>query len=53
MRWGATSHTRGRLRDLPPEEEEVQNKGCDEHFQVDRLAFRDPNSDMMWLRNVE
>jgi hypothetical protein len=53
VRWVATSRTPDRLRDLPLEAEEVRNKGYDGCFQVDRLAFRDPNSDMMSLRNVE
>jgi len=53
VRWGAIDRTRDRLQDLPLAAEEVQSKGCDEHFQVDQLVFRDPNSGMMWLRNVE
>jgi len=53
VRWGAIDRTRDMLRDLQPEAEGVQSKGCDEHFQVGQLAFRDPNFGMMLLRNVE
>jgi hypothetical protein len=53
VRWGVISRTPDRLRDLPLEVVEGQSRGCDEHFQVGQLAFRDPNSDMMSSRNVE